>query len=333
MAPDSSPTTVSAEAQQSWYQRLQNDKRLGVVGRKLQPLIGLLLITLVFMILAPSYRQWPAIRDIIEQSTVMLIMATGTTVLLLSGNLDLSVGSLLALVAVVTGSVLLAGMPVWVAVVVGLLVGAIGGFINGVIVVKTGVPTLIVTLGTLMIFRGLANMIGTGKDMSRFPDSFRWFGSGFIGPFIITVISVIAIWFLLSRTRLGFNAYAIGGNSEVARLSGVNVSRNTIIYYSIGGLMAGLAAIVQTARLDFATPNRGQAMELWVIAATVIGGTSMFGGVGGVGGTIIGVLIIKSLQTGLIHLHVPSFWQQVAIGAVIILAVWLDIIQRKRAAS
>ncbi len=333
MAPDSSSTTVSAEAQQSWYKRLQNDKRLGVVGQKLQPLIGLLLITLVFMILAPSYRQWPAIRDIIEQSTVMLIMATGTTVLLLSGNLDLSVGSLLALVAVVTGSVLLAGMPVWVAVVVGLLVGAIGGFINGVIVVKTGVPTLIVTLGTLMIFRGLANMIGTGKDMSRFPDSFRWFGSGFIGPFIITVISVIAIWFLLSRTRLGFNAYAIGGNSEVARLSGVNVNRNTIIYYSIGGLMAGLAAIVQTARLDFATPNRGQAMELWVIAATVIGGTSMFGGVGGVGGTIIGVLIIKSLQTGLIHLHVPSFWQQVAIGAVIILAVWLDIIQRKRAAS
>ena len=333
MAPDSSSTTVSAEAPQSWYQRLQNDKRLGVVGRKLQPLIGLLLITLVFMILAPSYRQWPAIRDIIEQSTVMLIMATGTTVLLLSGNLDLSVGSLLALVAVVTGSVLLAGMPVWVAVVVGLLVGALGGFINGVIVVKTGVPTLIVTLGTLMIFRGLANMIGTGKDMSRFPETFRWLGSGFIGPFIITVISIIAIWFLLSRTRLGFNAYAIGGNSEVPRLSGVNVNRNTIIYYCIGGLMAGLAAVVQTARLDFATPNRGQAMELWVIAATVIGGTSMFGGVGGVGGTIIGVLIIKSLQTGLIHLHVPSFWQQVAIGAVIILAVWLDIIQRKRAAS
>ncbi len=328
-----STSTSATDTNKSWLQRLQNDKRLGVVGRKLQPLIGLLLITLVFMILAPSYRQWPAIRDIIEQSTVMLIMATGTTVLLLSGNLDLSVGSLLALVAVVTGSVLLAGMPVWVAVVVGLLVGAIGGFINGVIVVKTGVPTLIVTLGTLMIFRGLANMIGTGKDMSRFPDSFRWFGSGFIGPFIITVIAVIAIWFLLSRTRLGFNAYAIGGNSEVARLSGVNVSRNTIIYYCIGGLMAGLAAIVQTARLDFATPNRGQAMELWVIAATVIGGTSMFGGVGGVGGTIIGVLIIKSLQTGLIHLHVPSFWQQVAIGAVIILAVWLDIIQRKRAAS
>lgn len=333
MAPDSSPATASTEEHQSWYQRMQNDPRLSIVGEKLQPLIGLVLITLVFLILAPSYRQLPAFRDIIEQSTVMLIMATGTTIILLSGNLDLSVGSLLALVAVVTGSIMYAGMPAWLAVIVGLAVGALGGFINGFIVVKTGVPTLIVTLGTLMAYRGLANMIGTGKDMSRFPESFRALGSGFVGPFLITILAVVVVWFILSKTRLGFNAYAIGGNSEVARLSGVNVSRNTVIYYSIGGLMAGLAAIVQTSRLDFATPNRGQAMELWVIAATVIGGTSMFGGVGGVGGTIIGVLIIKSLQAGLIHLHVPSFWQQVAIGAVIVLAVWIDIIRRKRAAS
>ncbi len=333
MASDSTPASVQSAEQESWYQRLQNSGRMGIIGEKLQPLIGLVLITLVFMILAPSYRQWPAIRDILEQSTVMLIMATGTTIVLLSGNLDLSTGSLLALVAVVTGSILLAGMPVWVAVIVGLLVGALGGFINGVIVIKTGVPTLIVTLGTLMAYRGLANMIGAGKDMSRFPDAFKVLGSGFVGPFAITVVSVVVMWFILAKTRLGFNAYAIGGNSEVARLSGVNVNRNKVIYYSIGGLMAGLAAIVQTSRLDFAHPNRGQAMELWVIAATVIGGTSMFGGVGGVGGTIIGVLIIKSLQTGLIHLHVPSFWQQVAIGAVIILAVWLDIIQRKRVSS
>ncbi len=153
MASDSTPASVQSAEQESWYQRLQNSGRMGIIGEKLQPLIGLVLITLVFMILAPSYRQWPAIRDILEQSTVMLIMATGTTIVLLSGNLDLSTGSLLALVAVVTGSILLAGMPVWVAVIVGLLVGALGGFVNGVIVVKTGVPTLIVTLGTLMAFR------------------------------------------------------------------------------------------------------------------------------------------------------------------------------------
>lgn len=297
---------------------------------KLQPLIGLLIITIAFMILAPTMRQWPAVRDILEQSTVMLIMATGTTIILISGNLDLSVGSILALVTVVVGNLLFAGSPVWVAVIVGLVAGALCGLINGFLVEKTGVPTLIVTLGTLMIFRGIANMIGTGKDMSRFPETFKWFGAGFVGPAVITVLAVIIMWFILSKTKLGFSAYAAGGNSEVARLSGIPVQMNIIWIYILSGLAAALASIVQTSRLDFATPNRGQAMELWVIAATVIGGTSMFGGVGGVGGTVIGVLIIKTLQAGLIHLRVPSFWQQVAIGTVIILAVWIDVVQRKR---
>ena len=297
----------------------------------LRPLIGLLAISAIFLLLAPTYRQWPAIRDVLEQSTVMLIMATGTTIVLISGNLDLSVGSLLALVTVIVGSLLLAGSPVWVAVVVGLVAGAVCGIINGLLVVKTRVPTLIVTLGTLMIFRGFANMIGTGKDMSRFPDSFKVLGGGFTGPFIITLVTVLIMWFILSKTKFGFGAYAIGGNAEVARLSGIPVQMSVVLVYILSGLAAALAAIVQTSRLDFATPNRGQAMELWVIAATVIGGTSMFGGIGGVGGTIIGVLIIKTLQAGLIHLHVPSFWQQVAIGAVIILAVWIDVLQRKRA--
>jgi len=230
------------------------------------------------------------------------------------------------------GSLLIAEVPAWLAVLAGLAVGIVCGLINGLVVVKTGVPTLIVTLGTLMAFRGIANMFGAGKDMSRFPDAFQVLGSGFVGPVTITVLSVVVIWFILNKTKLGFDAYAIGGNMEVARLSGIPVSFNRVVYYAISGLMAALAAVVQTSRLDFATPNRGQAMELWVIAATVIGGTSMFGGVGGIGGTIIGVLIIRSLQAGLIHLHVPSFWQQVAIGAVIIIAVWIDVLQRRERA-
>jgi ribose/xylose/arabinose/galactoside ABC-type transport system permease subunit len=297
---------------------------------KMQPLIGLFGIIILLMIFAPTMRQWPAIRDILEQSTVMLIMATGTTIILISGNLDLSVGSVLALVTVVVGNVLFLDMPVGVAIALGVLVGALCGVINGVLVAKTGVPTLIVTLGTLMAFRGFANMIGTGKDMSRFPESFKWLGGGFVGPAIITVIAVLIMWFILSKTKLGFSAYAAGGNAEVARLSGIPVKINVVWIYMLSGIAAAVAAVVQTSRLDFATPNRGQAMELWVIAATVIGGTSMFGGVGGVGGTVIGVLIIKTIQAGLIHLRVPSFWQQVAIGAVIIIAVWIDVIQRKR---
>jgi ribose/xylose/arabinose/galactoside ABC-type transport system permease subunit len=206
------------------------------------------------------------------------------------------------------------------------------GLINGLVIVATGIPTLVATLGMMMAARGVANMIGMGKDMSRFPDSFKWLGAGFVGPVIITALSVVVVWFILSKTKMGFNAYAIGGNQEVARLSGIPVKLNKVVFYCISGFMAALAAIVQTARLDFATPNRGQAMELWVIAATVIGGTSMFGGVGGVGRTIIGVLIIKSLQAGLIHLHVQSFWQQVAIGVVIVVAVWIDTLQRRERA-
>jgi len=296
------------------------------------PLVGLIVITAVFVIFSPTYRQPAAIRDILEQSTVLLIMATGTTVMLIAGQLDLSVGALLALVAVVTGSLLYQGLPVWLAVLVGLGAGTLVGVINGLVVVSTGVPTLVATLGMMMAARGVANMVGMGKDMSRFPASFKWLGAGFVGPVIIASLAVLVIWFILSKTRLGFNAYSIGGNEEVARLSGIPVKLNKVILYSISGFMAALAAIVQTARLDFATPNRGQGMELWVIAATVIGGTSMFGGVGDVWRTIIGVLIIKSLQTGLIHLHVQSFWQQVAIGVVIVVAVWIDALQRRRRA-
>jgi ribose/xylose/arabinose/galactoside ABC-type transport system permease subunit len=298
----------------------------------LGPLIGLIAINAIFFILAPTYRQPEAIRDILEQSTVLLIMATGTTIMLISGQLDLSVGSLLALVAVVTGSMLLMGLPVWVCILGGLAAGTLCGLINGLVVTTTGIPTLVATLGMMMAARGVANMIGMGKDMSRFPESFKWFGAGYVGPFIVTAVAVLVIWFILSKTKLGFNAYAIGGNREVARLSGIPVKLNIIIFYCISGFAAALASIVQTARLDFATPNRGQAMELWVIAATVIGGTSMFGGVGGVGRTIIGVLIIKCLQAGLIHLHVQSFWQQVAIGVVIIVAVAIDTLQRRERA-
>lgn len=296
------------------------------------PLVGLVAINVVLVLLSPTYRQPEAIRDVLEQSTVLLIMATGTTIILISGQLDLSVGSILALVAVVTGSLLIQDVPVWLCVLAGLAAGTLCGLLNGLVIVATGIPTLVATLGMMMAARGVANMIGMGKDMSRFPESFKWLGAGFVGPIIITILAVAVVWFILSKTRLGFNAYAIGGNREVARLSGIPVKLDIVIFYCVSGFMAALASIVQTARLDFATPNRGQAMELWVIAATVIGGTSMFGGVGGVGRTIIGVLIIRCLQAGLIHLHVQSFWQQVAIGVVIIVAVAIDTLQRRERA-
>jgi len=299
----------------------------------IQPLVGLLIITVVLVVFAPTFRQWVAVKDVFEQSTVLLIMAMGTTVILISGGLDLSVGSILALASVITGSLLIMdGIPVWVAVLGGLLSGMVCGLINGLVITITRIPTLVATLGMMMIARGVANMIGAGKDMSRFPDSFSWLGAGFIGPVTVTVIILIITWIILSKLRVGFNAYAIGGNEEVARLSGIPISRNKIFFYVFSGFAAALASVVQTSRLDFAHTNRGSGMELWVIAATVIGGTSMFGGVGGVWGTVIGVLIIRGLQAGLVHLHVQSFWQQVAIGVVIIVAVAIDTYQRRERA-
>jgi ribose/xylose/arabinose/galactoside ABC-type transport system permease subunit len=295
----------------------------------LRPLVGLIVVTLVFMVLAPTFRQPAAIKDVLENSTVLFIMATGTTVVLISGGLDLSVGSILALVSVVTGSLLLADVAWWLAVLGGLVAGVLCGVINGMIIVGTRIPTLIATLGTQLIFRGFANMIGAGKDMHRFPPEFQWLGAGATGPLLMSLLAFLVVWFILSRTQIGYHAYAIGGSEEVARLSGVPVNRRKVFYYALGGLMAGLASIVQTSRLNFAHVNRGQGDELWAIAAVVIGGTSMFGGIGGVGRTVIGVLMIRVLQAGLIHLHVAAFWQQVFTGAVLIVAVWLDYLQRR----
>lgn len=299
----------------------------------LQSAFGLLVIGLVFAMLAPTFRQWPAIRSVLEQSTVLAVMAAGSTIVLISGGLDLSIGSVLALSTCVVGSLLIVDVPVTIAVLAGIGVGAAIGTINGLIIVGTGIPSLVATLGMMMIARGVALMVGAGKDMSRFPASFQWLGAGFVGPVLIMTLVFVSVGVLLSKTKLGLDAYAIGGNEEVARLAGVPVNRNRVFYYAIGGALAGLASVVETARLNFATPNRGEGMELQAIAAVVIGGTSMFGGMGGVGRTIIGVLIIKTLEAGLIHLRVGSFWQRVAIGVVIILAVWLDRVQRTRAAA
>jgi len=298
--------------------------------KSLQAILGLAAITAIFMILAPSYRQVGNFTDILAQSAVLSIMALGTTMVLISGGLDLSVGSILALTACVAGSALSAGWPVWAAIALALGVGLLIGFINGSTVVLTKVPPFIATLGMMMIARGFAEMLGKGKDMSYFPAAFKILGSGWLAPSIIAAVATIVMMFIMARTKAGFYSYAIGGNAEVARLSGVHVNRYKLFYYSMGGLLAGLAGVVEASRLNYVEPNYGIGWELQAIAGAVIGGTSLFGGVGGVGRTIIGVLIIRSLYAGLIQIGVDSFWQQVAIGAVIIVAVWIDTVQRRQ---
>jgi len=215
------------------------------------------------------------------------------------------------------------------AILVGVGVGVLAGLVNGLIIVTTGAPAFIVTMGMMGIAKGVSLIIGAGKDMSIFPKAFTMIGTGLRWPGIIFVLCVLLIFFILGNTRLGFNAFAIGGNSAVSRLSGVKGRRNQVIYDIIGGLLACLAGVMYTAKFDLATPNTGDGWELQAIAAVVIGGTSLFGGKGGVFRTVVGVLIIKSLETGLIHIGLGSFWQRITIGIVIILAVMTDSLQRK----
>ena len=313
--------TAQVKPQQSQFMRQFRDI--------LSPMIALFLIYAAIWILAPTFRSVEAFANIFENASILFIMCTGMTIALIGGCLDLSVGSIYALVSVCVGQLLINNVPVPLAVLGGLLAGVLCGVVNGLIVTKTGIPTLIATLGTQLAFRGVANMIGAAVDMSRFPPEFDIIGSGTWGPVIVCIIAFAFIWFILNKTKLGFHSFAIGGNEEVARLAGIPVNRNKIIYYSICGMLAGLAGIVYTARVDLAAVNRGSGMELWAIAGVVVGGTSMMGGTGSVTKTIIGVLIITILQTGMIHLHVPSFAQQVATGALIIIAVWLDFLQRR----
>ena len=303
------------------------------VMQSIQPLLGLVIIYLIFVVLSSTFRTFDTAKTILTQAVILGTLAAGPTIVLISGGLDLSIGSLFCLVAVCTGRMLIAGIPVGLVVLISLVVGAACGAFNGAIIVGTGIPAFIGTLGMMKTFRGLAEILGMNQDMSRFPESFQMIGKGYLIPISIMAVTFLLVYIFLSRTKIGFNCYAIGGSNEVSRLAGVPVKKYYIIYYMIGGLVAAISAIIIVARLNFTNSAFGVGMELNAIAATIIGGTSLSGGVGGIGRTVIGVLIITTLNAGLSHLGVSSSWQQISIGVVIILAVWLDVVQRKREAK
>lgn len=294
-----------------------------------QVLAALVLIYLVFFTLSEPFRSFDTLLSIFGQASILAILACGTTVVLISGGLDLSVGSIFAVVGVIVGIVLAEyQLPVPVAICVGLATGAALGALNGAIQVLTKVPAFIVTLGGLTAYKGIAEILASGRDLSRFPDSFKMLGSGYVVPMAIMFVVALISGLFLTKTRLGNHAFAIGGNEEVARLSGVNVRKSRIYFYMIGGALAAVAAVLEVAKLNFAMPARGQSYELFAIAAVVIGGTSLFGGRGGVGKTLIGMLIMQTIIVGLSYLGVGTSVQRIAIGIIIILAVYWDVWRR-----
>lgn len=265
--------------------------------------------------------------NVLRQSTINGIMAVGMTFVILTAGIDLSVGATLALSTVVTADLLQKGVPVPLAVVAGLGLGAGLGFANGLIITKARVPPFVATLGMMTVARGLALTYTQGRPITGLPDAFRFIGTGSLGPvpmpIIIAGLTFLVGYVLLTRTRIGENIYALGNNPVAARYAGVATDRYTTFVYALSGLLAALAGMILVARLNSAQPTAGIGYEFDAIAAVVVGGTSFAGGEGGLGGTLLGVLVIAVLNNGLNLLNVSSFYQPVVTGVVIALALLL----------
>ncbi|MFQ5740025.1 MAG: ABC transporter permease [Acidobacteriota bacterium] len=304
------------------------------LGRQFGTLVGLFLLCVVLWVLSPYFLTVSNLLNVVLQTSVNAIIAVGMTYVIVSAGIDLSVGSIVAFSGVILASSLHAGMPLVVAILLGLASGALCGLVNGLLVTLGNLPPFISTLGMMSVARGAALVYTGGRPISGFDPLFRSIATGklfFIPmPVVIMVIVYLLGHFVLTRTKFGRYVYAIGGNEEAARLSGVRVVFHKTAVYAVSGLASGLAAIILTARLNSAQPIAGIMYELDAIAATVIGGSSLMGGRGTLTGTLIGALIMGVLRNGLNLLGVSSFLQQIVIGSVIIIAVLVDAMLKRR---
>jgi ribose transport system permease protein len=286
-------------------------------------------------ILSPFFLTFNNLFNVGTQIAVIAILAFGQTFVIVSGGIDLSVGSVLGLAGIMFGwASAVAGLPLPVALALGIGAGALAGLTNGLLITLGNLPPFIATLAMLSAARGLALVISNGVPLNPIPDAIRTLGSGDLVFVPLPVVLMLIMWVItlviLRSTYPGRCMYAIGGNEEASRLSGINVDRQKLIIYTLSGLFAGIAGILLTARLASAQPQAGFTFELDAIAAVVIGGASLSGGVGTASGTLIGALILGVLRNGLNLLNVSSFWQQVIIGAVIALAVMTDTLRRRK---
>jgi len=296
--------------------------------RQFGTLLGLVSLSVVLWILTPHFLTVSNLLNVLEQSAINAIVAAGMTFVIISGGIDLSVGSVLALAGIVLASLLQAGAGLPIAVTVALASAAICGLLNGLFVTVGRLPPFIATLGMMSVARGLALIWAEGRPISGFSESFRLMATGrplgIPAPVLITLVVYAIAHVALAHSVFGRSIYAIGGNEEASRLSGVPVRFHKVGAYVVCGLTSGVAAVVLTARLNSAQPTAGIMYELDAIAATVIGGTSLFGGEGTLLGALIGALIMGVLRNGLNLLNVSSFVQQFVIGVVIIAAVLID---------
>jgi ribose transport system permease protein len=303
--------------------------------RRLAPIFSLLVLSAIAALFSPFFLTVENLFAIGLQMSVVAIMALGQVLVIIGGGIDLSAGSVLALSGVVACMQLRAGHNLVFAAFGALATGLACGLLNGFLVTRGKLPPFIATLGTMGMARGLALIITDGVPIFSLPSSFAELGGGRIFqlipvPVAITALVALITYLILAHTRLGRHAYAIGGNKEAARLAGVPVARNTQALYTLCGATAGLAGLILASRLNSGQPTTGAGYELDVIAACVIGGASLSGGEGTVGGALIGALLMGVLRNSCNLLDVSAFWQQIAIGAIIIVAVFFDQARRVR---
>ena len=318
-------TSVNGSARLRW-QRLSSSGSVGILG-------GLALMMVVFGLASPYFFTVENLLNVAKQSSINAVIAFGMTLVIISGGIDLSVGSVVALAAVVMATLMKVGTSVPVAVAAGLALGAAAGGLNGLFISRVRLAPFIVTLGSMSYLRGLALVFTKGMPVYGVPAAIRWFGNGDLwiipAPMLLATGMALVSLFLLRRTRFGEFTIAMGGNEEAARLSGVNIVRYKTLVYVFSGICSVIGAIILVARINAAEPIAGSGFELDAIAAAVMGGTSLSGGVGSIVGTIVGALIIGGLRNGLNLLNVDANWQQVAIGVVIMMAVIIDRIRKR----
>lgn len=326
-----------------------NDRRKDLL-QKFAALAGLLLLVIVFSLTSEAFFSVGNGMTVALQVTSIALLGVGATFVIIAGGIDLSVGSVLALAGVLAALAVKAGVPVPLAMALGVLAGAVCGVVNGLLVTRAKLPPFIATLGMMLVARGVALQLTGARAVSGLGESFGELGNGalwrieridaqgfpdvvFPGlpyPVLLMLLIAVAGAVLLQRTRLGRHIHAAGSNAEAARLSGVNVQLVVLFTYVVSGALAGLTGCVLMSRLVTAQPNEGVMYELDAIAASVIGGTSLIGGVGTVSGTVIGSFVIGILRNGLNMNGVSAFTQQIIIGGVILLTVWIDQLRNRR---
>jgi len=303
--------------------------------RKLASVLSLLLIVVVLTILSRHFLTAENILSIGLQMSVIAIMSIGEVWIIISGGIDLSVGSIMALSGVVTTMLIASGVDIYLASICGILIGSFCGFINGFLTAVGKLPPFISTLGMMGIARGVALIVTKGVSIFGLPQEFSLLGNGRLAgilpiPVLITLLLGAIGHIILTKTPFGRYSYAIGSNFEAARLSGIRTTRSLIYIYLLGGFLYGVGGVILASRLSTGQPNSGLGYELDVIAACVIGGASLSGGSGTIWGAILGALLIGVLRNGSNLLDISAFWQQVAIGTIIVVAVFIDQYHKSR---